>query len=289
MLDTRLGLGQTTAGPLGADKSLTLKVAGVGSAPANASGAALAVTVFGNDQQSFVTVWPSGGPRPGTSLVNPQPGLVLSQASNVGLGNGSVDIYNAVGSTQVVVDLVGYYQNTTDDARLGNVAHYISGAVDPTTQGVIGDIYLNTTSHTLFGPKTGGEWGTSTNLNSAGLVAQPSSYVNWAYPTFKTWLSVPEMTLTLPPGKWFVQGKGDQFLTNGATVTRLQNTTANQTLDAINTSLGANQTGMIGWSLGTMVNLTATTNIELQVNATAAGSVDYPKLFATPLSSINGA
>jgi hypothetical protein len=168
--------------------------------------------------------------------------------------------------------------------------HVTTGTTDPTAaQGIIGDIYLNTTSHTLFGPKTAGGWGTGINLNSAGLVAA-ATYGNWAYPTFNTWLSLPEMTLTLPPGKWFIQGKGDNQFPQTAFVTeRLQNTTANQTLDAVTTNVGSNQTGMIGWSVGAMVNVTATTTIQLQVNATGAGSVDSPKLFAMPLSSINGA
>jgi hypothetical protein len=45
----------------------------------------------------------------------------------------------------------------------------ISGAVDPETEGVVGDFYLNTTTYVLFGPKTEAGWGNGTTLvGSAG-------------------------------------------------------------------------------------------------------------------------
>ncbi|MCF6265221.1 MAG: collagen-like protein [Desulfuromusa sp.] len=40
----------------------------------------------------------------------------------------------------------------------------ISGTVDPTTEGVDGDYYLNTTSTTLFGPKEAGSWPAGVSL-----------------------------------------------------------------------------------------------------------------------------
>ena len=40
----------------------------------------------------------------------------------------------------------------------------LSGAVDPTTEGVDGDFYINTASNEIFGPKTEGAWGTGTSL-----------------------------------------------------------------------------------------------------------------------------
>ena len=39
-----------------------------------------------------------------------------------------------------------------------------NGTVDPTSEGVDGDFYINTTSNEIFGPKTGGAWGTGTSL-----------------------------------------------------------------------------------------------------------------------------
>ena len=40
----------------------------------------------------------------------------------------------------------------------------LNGTVDPTTEGVDGDFYINTTSYQIFGPKTGGAWGAGTDL-----------------------------------------------------------------------------------------------------------------------------
>ena len=40
----------------------------------------------------------------------------------------------------------------------------LNGAVDPTTEGVDGDFYINTASNEIFGPKTAGVWGTGTSL-----------------------------------------------------------------------------------------------------------------------------
>ena len=40
----------------------------------------------------------------------------------------------------------------------------LNGTVDPTTEGVDGDFYINTTTDTIFGPKAGGVWGSGTSL-----------------------------------------------------------------------------------------------------------------------------
>ena len=40
----------------------------------------------------------------------------------------------------------------------------LNGIVDPTSEGVDGDFYINTASNTLFGPKTSGAWGSGTSL-----------------------------------------------------------------------------------------------------------------------------
>jgi hypothetical protein len=66
------------------------------------------------------------------------------------LGGGQLNIYNAAGSTQVVVDLVGYYQDTSDVPGLNGEAHFITGTADPAAnQGAIGDMYINNTNGLL--------------------------------------------------------------------------------------------------------------------------------------------
>lgn len=48
------------------------------------------------------------------------------------------------------------------DGTDGNTV--LNGTVDPTTEGVDGDFYINTTTNTIFGPKTDGAWGAGTSL-----------------------------------------------------------------------------------------------------------------------------
>ena len=107
LLDTRAG-----GGPLGAGASISLAVAGVRSVPSNAVAAVLNVTAVGATTASFLTVWPTGVDRPGTSSLNVRGGDVVPNLVIAKLGtNGQVDIYNNAGSVHCVVDVVGYFQN----------------------------------------------------------------------------------------------------------------------------------------------------------------------------------
>jgi uncharacterized protein (DUF1501 family) len=137
LLDTRAGGGT----PLGQGETITLPVVGNRGVPAAATAAVLNVTAVGATASTFVTVSPSGAPRPETSSLNvagpePVPNLVF-----VKLGGGNVDIYNNAGETHVVVDVVGYFRAGEDhrfaplpparvlDTRDGNGAP--AGAVGP--------------------------------------------------------------------------------------------------------------------------------------------------------------
>jgi len=51
-----------------------------------------------------------------------------------------------------------------DGADGADGATVLNGSIDPTTEGVDGDFYINTSNNTIFGPKTGGSWGSSTSL-----------------------------------------------------------------------------------------------------------------------------
>jgi hypothetical protein len=44
----------------------------------------------------------------------------------------------------------------------------LNGAVDPTTQGIDGDFYINVTSKEIFGPKVGGVWGAGSSIVGRG-------------------------------------------------------------------------------------------------------------------------
>lgn len=114
ILDTRLGTGGVSA-PVGPNASIPVTVAGRGGVPAmNAatppSAVVLNVTVTNPTAGSYLTVWPDGAPRPLASDLNYGPGLTVPNLVVVKLGsNGTIDLYNAFGTTDVIIDVVGWY------------------------------------------------------------------------------------------------------------------------------------------------------------------------------------
>jgi hypothetical protein len=110
LLDTRTGLGATKAA-LGAGKVIHLQVTGRGGVSANAvSAVVLNVTVTGPTAAGYLTVYPTGAPRPTASSLNFPKGWTGANSVTVPVGTGGkVDIYNFAGSTQVIADVVGYF------------------------------------------------------------------------------------------------------------------------------------------------------------------------------------
>ncbi len=110
VLDTRSGLGAPT-GKLGPQKTLSLQVAGVAGVPATGVAAVmLNVTVANASSGSFLSAFPGGTTRPTVSNLNFAAGWVGANSVTVPVGaNGKVDIYNELGSVDVIADLLGYY------------------------------------------------------------------------------------------------------------------------------------------------------------------------------------
>ncbi len=109
LLDTRGGV------RLAAGASLDLQVSGAGVVPASGAGAAvLNVAASGPTTTSFLTVFPTGATRPLASNLNVDAGETVSNRVIVGLGTGGkVTIYNNAGSTDVVVDVGGWFTNSS--------------------------------------------------------------------------------------------------------------------------------------------------------------------------------
>jgi len=112
VLDTRNGTGTGTVAPVGQQGTLQLRVAGVGGVPTTGvSAVVLNMTVDrASGPESYLTVWPSGGARPMASNLNFSSGpastnLVVAQVG----ADGSVSIYNHVGSTDVIADVAGWF------------------------------------------------------------------------------------------------------------------------------------------------------------------------------------
>jgi hypothetical protein len=77
--------------------------------PAIAQAYSLNVTVVPPGSLGFLTIWPSGQPRPNASTLNDPQGAVIANAAIVPAGtSGSVDVY-ASANTDLVIDINGYY------------------------------------------------------------------------------------------------------------------------------------------------------------------------------------
>ncbi|MGH9301725.1 MAG: hypothetical protein ACRD0E_07565, partial [Acidimicrobiales bacterium] len=110
--DTRTSSGIAYGGStLGPGATLKVQVTGVGGVPASGVKAVVAnVTVTDTTSPGYLSVFGSGGPTPPTSDLNWRAGQTTSNLVVVGVGpDGSVSIYNARGSADVVVDVQGWY------------------------------------------------------------------------------------------------------------------------------------------------------------------------------------
>ncbi|HEV8296113.1 MAG TPA: hypothetical protein VGQ20_02410, partial [Acidimicrobiales bacterium] len=115
ILDTRNNLG--LPGKFGAETTRDLTIAGTYGVPADATAVALNVTVTNATENAYLTVFPkTGGLPPGTSSVNFVAGTNVANMVIVKLGTGgAVSIFNKAGTSDVIADIVGYFQANTGD------------------------------------------------------------------------------------------------------------------------------------------------------------------------------
>jgi streptogramin lyase len=180
----------------GSPKVLTV-TGGAAAVPGGVDAVVMNVTVTGASAGSFLTVYPAGGVVPGTSSLNFAAGETIPNLVTVKVGtNGQVAFANAVGSTDVIVDIVGYFDavpadryNAITPARIldsrtangGWNAKLVAGA--PRTLAVrgVGDVPASadavvmnvtatggTTNSFLTVYPTGGSVPTASNVNFAG-------------------------------------------------------------------------------------------------------------------------
>ncbi|HEX5114175.1 MAG TPA: hypothetical protein VFW65_03150 [Pseudonocardiaceae bacterium] len=108
ILDTR------SAGPaIGANATRALTVtglAGIPTDPTQVTAIVANVTVTGPTSASFLTVYPADQARPGPSNLDFTAGVAVANMVITGVSStGTIDIYNHVGTVNVVVDVTGYY------------------------------------------------------------------------------------------------------------------------------------------------------------------------------------
>jgi hypothetical protein len=113
MLDTRDGTGGRT-GALRDDETITLDLAGEGDIPNNATAVVINITSTKATLPGYVTAWPTGEPRPLTASLNLDPGQDTPNLVIIGLGNGSINLYNSAGSTHLVGDVTGYFTGSSE-------------------------------------------------------------------------------------------------------------------------------------------------------------------------------
>ncbi|HEX5120275.1 MAG TPA: S53 family peptidase [Pseudonocardiaceae bacterium] len=119
ILDTRSRIGVGTTTPIAANTALKLQITGANGVPATGvTAVVLNVTAVTPTDSSFLTVFPDGTARPGSSNLNFNKGQTIPNLVTVQVGNdGKVDLYNHVGTVHALADLEGYY--TTDTTVAG--------------------------------------------------------------------------------------------------------------------------------------------------------------------------
>ena len=113
--DTRSGNSTQCAGKtVGPGSVVTLQVTGVGGVPPGATAVVANVTVTNPTATSYLTAYPEGSPRPLASNLNFTAKQTVPNRVIVPLlSSGALSIFNAAGSTDVIVDVTGYYSGTT--------------------------------------------------------------------------------------------------------------------------------------------------------------------------------
>lgn len=171
LVDTRPAPNNTGVqpGPIGPKDTYVIQVRGntdpcPATIPADAAGLSLNVTALKATQQSFLTFW-GDGPNPGTANLNPAPGQPpVPNAVNTPLGsNGSFQMYNDVGTVEVVIDVNGYYVSHNHDDLYAAIAD-----VHPKT-----DVYTKAEANTAFA--SAGEAYTKAEIDALLISKRPTA------------------------------------------------------------------------------------------------------------------
>lgn len=119
LLDTRSGSG-APAGRVGPGATLTFQVTGRGGVPATGVDAvSVTITATAPSSGGWVTAWPAGATRPNASNLNFVGGQTVANFAIVKLsGSGQMSLYNATGSTHLLVDVAGWFPTGSDYTSL---------------------------------------------------------------------------------------------------------------------------------------------------------------------------
>lgn len=124
-------------GPLSGGSTWSVRVLGRGGVPASGVGAvALNVTATRATASSFLTVWPGGRAQPTASNLNFAAGQTVPNLVIVGVGgNGTISVFNKLGATDVIIDVVGWYPTPNGYAAVTPARLLDTRAGQPTVDG----------------------------------------------------------------------------------------------------------------------------------------------------------
>ena len=97
----------TTALP--GDTARSFPINGLAGVPPNAVAVVANITAVGPSGGGYLSVWPTGKPRPDVSNLNFVPGQTVPNLAFLTLNNGGADVYNATGTTHVLIDVAGWF------------------------------------------------------------------------------------------------------------------------------------------------------------------------------------
>ena len=129
--------------PIGSDTTFTLTAHGSNglctspAIPTGATALSLNVTAVGPTDATYLTIFPTGATQPLTSNLNPTPGQPpVPNAVTVDVNAlGQFNIFNKNGSVNVIVDIVGYYEDHNHDDRYYTKTE-VDAMVSPLTNSV---------------------------------------------------------------------------------------------------------------------------------------------------------
>lgn len=127
LLDTRFGTGRPTQAttPVPAHGTVTVEVAGHAGIPATGvNGVSVSLAAVASTRPGYLTAYPAGAARPGTSTVNFPAGGTHTNSTFVAPGSaGAVTVYNgSTGTVHVLLDVSGYIA----DAAAGTPAAVVT-------------------------------------------------------------------------------------------------------------------------------------------------------------------
>ncbi|HVK21527.1 MAG TPA: hypothetical protein VM677_09240 [Actinokineospora sp.] len=127
VLDTRSGIPQ---GRLNTGQNLRLQLTGSG-VPTTASTVVLNVTVTESFGPGFISIYPTGVPRPTVSSLNFTHGWTGANSVTVKLGaDGAINLYNGGSPAHVIVDVIGHYaKQNAPFVEMGGQYHPLSKPV----------------------------------------------------------------------------------------------------------------------------------------------------------------